>query len=208
MGVMAIATGLAAPAAKEEFAVIETPMGQIVVKFFPDVAPKHVESFKLHAAGGYFNGTTFHRVIPGFVIQGGDPNTRDSIRTNDGQGGHAAKFFGVGDEKNPETWMLPAEFNSRPHKRGALSMARAMDPNSAGSQFFICVADVNRLDGKYTVFGEVVQGMEAVDAIVAAPTPGKANPGYRGPDADNPISPVKMNVRPATDEDLKVKLPK
>ena len=83
---------------EEEVAVVSTRFGDMVLEFYPDVAPKHVESFKIHAKNGYFEGTTFHRVLPGFIIQGGDPNSRDNDSVNDGQGGHAAKYYGLGDE--------------------------------------------------------------------------------------------------------------
>ena len=138
-------------AKEEEVVVVSTRFGDMVLEFYPDVAPKHVESFKIHAQNGYFDGTTFHRVIPGFVIQGGDPNSRDDDKMNDGQGGHSAKYFGHGDESVTASWTLPAEFNDRPHVTGALSMARAQEDNSAGSQFFICAAPVHRLNNKYTV---------------------------------------------------------
>ena len=193
LGLVAI-FGLVPKGEGEEMVVINTDLGTITVKFFEDSAPKHVESFKLHAKNGYFDGTSFHRIIPGFVIQGGDPNTRDDDRSNDGMGGHAAKFYGVGKEDDPNTWMVPAEFNDRKHERGALSMARSQDPNSAGRQFFICTDPVYRLDGKYTVFGEVVEGMDVVDKIVNSETPRKKEPRYRGPDGDNPVEPIKMTM--------------
>ncbi len=168
----------------EDVAVISTRFGDMVVEFYPDVAPKHVESFNIHAKNGYFNGTTFHRVIPGFVIQGGDPNSRDDDRTNDGIGGDAAKYYGVGDDANDSTWMLPAEFNDKQHVTGALSMARSQDPNSAGSQFFVCAAPVYRLDSLYTVFGQVISGLEVIQEIVNAPRDKK----------DNPLDKVEMNI--------------
>ena len=178
----------------EKYAIIETGKGKMIVKFFPDIAPKHVESFKALIDQGYFNGTTFHRVIPGFVIQGGDPNSKDDDRSNDGMGGHAGKYFGIGDENNPETWTVPAEFNEKPHKRGILSMARSQNPDSGGSQFFVCVDNVPQLDNNYTVFGEVISGLEVIDKIVNSSTPGTQNPSYRGPDRDNPLEAVKMNI--------------
>ncbi len=138
------------------------PLGDIVIRFFPEVAPNHVANFVKLAREGLYNGTTFHRVIPGFMIQGGDPNSKSPDRSTHGLGGPGHR--------------LKAEFNSRPHKRGTLSMARANDPDSAGSQFFICVADANFLDWNYTVFGEVVSGMEVADAIVNAPRDGRDNP--------------------------------
>ena len=163
----------------KENAVISTQFGDIVLEFFDDIAPKHVESFKLHAQNGYYNGTTFHRVIPGFMIQGGDPLTRSDDRSRHGTGGNAAKYFGIGTESDESTWDLPAEFSPTPHERGILSMARSQNPDSGGSQFFICVADARFLDNQYTVFGKVVSGMDAVDAIVSAPRDARDNPNDR-----------------------------
>ena len=160
-------------------AVISTKFGDIVLEFFDDIAPKHVESFKLHAQNGYYNGTTFHRVIPGFMIQGGDPLTKSDDRSRHGTGGNAAKYFGIGTESDESTWDLPAEFSPTPHERGILSMARSQNPDSGGSQFFICVADARFLDNQYTVFGKVVSGMDAVDAIVSAPRDARDNPNDR-----------------------------
>jgi peptidyl-prolyl cis-trans isomerase B (cyclophilin B) len=138
------------------------PWGDIQLKFFPDVAPNHVQNMVKLAKDKCYDGTTFHRVIPGFMIQGGDPNSKDPDRSRHGMGGPGHR--------------VNAEFSQRPHKRGALSMARSQDPNSAGSQFFICVADSSFLDGQYTVFGEVVSGMETVDRIVNAQRDGNDNP--------------------------------
>ncbi len=146
-------------------AVIHTRLGDIKLRFFPEVAPNHVHNFIQLAQKGFYDKTTFHRVIPGFMIQGGDPNTKDDNRANDGQGGPG--------------YTLKAEFNKRPHQRGTLSMARAADPDSAGSQFFICVADAPHLDGQYTVFGEVVEGMETADKIVSQPADPRNNPKER-----------------------------
>ena len=160
-------------------AVISTQFGDIVLEFFDDIAPKHVESFKLHAQNGYYNGTTFHRVIPGFMIQGGDPLTKSEDRSRHGTGGNAAKYFGVGTESDESSWDLPAEFSATPHARGILSMARSNNPDSGGSQFFICVADARFLDNQYTVFGKVVSGMDVVDAIVSAPRDARDNPDDR-----------------------------
>ena len=111
---------------EERVAVISTKHGDMVVEFYPNVAPMHVESFIALAQEEYFNGTTFHRVIPGFVIQGGDPNSRLDNRALHGTGGRAGKFFGLGDENDPNTWLIPAEFNDIPHTKGILSMARTM----------------------------------------------------------------------------------
>ena len=143
-------------------AVIETKFGKIELKFFPEVAPNHVNNFIELAKKGFYDGTTFHRVIPGFMIQGGDPNSKDPDRKRHGMGGpgHTVK----------------AEFNQTPHKRGILSMARSSDPDSAGSQFFICVADAPFLDRQYTAFGQVTSGMEAVDKIVSQPRDKQDNP--------------------------------
>jgi peptidyl-prolyl cis-trans isomerase B (cyclophilin B) len=136
--------------------------GDIVLRFFPDVAPNHVKNFLDLAGKKFYDGTTFHRVIPGFMIQGGDPNSKNHDRASHGMGGPGHK--------------VKAEFNSKPHKRGVLSMARANDPDSAGSQFFICVADAHFLDWQYTAFGEVVSGMEVADRIVSARRDGRDNP--------------------------------
>ena len=153
-----------------QIAVIETNFGNIVIQLFPDVAPGHVENFVKLAQDGFYDGTTFHRVIPGFMIQGGDPNSKDDDRSNDGQGGPG--------------YTINAEFSDVPHKRGILSMARAQDPNSAGSQFFIVVADSNFLDGQYSVFGEVIEGMDVADKIVNVQRDGM----------DNPLEKVTMKV--------------
>ena len=153
-----------------QIAVIETNFGNIVIQLFPDVAPGHVENFVKLARDGFYDGSTFHRVIPGFMIQGGDPNSKDEDRSNDGQGGPG--------------YTINAEFSDVPHKRGILSMARAQDPNSAGSQFFIVVADSNFLDGQYTVFGEVIEGMDVADKIVNVERDGM----------DNPLEKVTMKV--------------
>jgi len=163
----------------DKVGVISTSMGDIVIEFYPEVAPKHVESFQILADEGYFDGSIFHRVIPGFVIQGGDPNSKSEDRSMHGMGGHAGKYYEIGKEENSDTWMVPAEFNAKPHSRGILSMARSQDPNSAGSQFFICVADVNQLDNKYTVFGNVLKGMDVVDRIVNSPRDKGDNPHQR-----------------------------
>lgn len=153
-------------------ATIETKFGTISLKLFPDVAPGHSENFLKLAATGFYDGTTFHRVIPGFMIQGGDPNSKDSSnRAQHGTGGPG--------------YTIDAEFNDRLHVRGALSMARSRDPNSAGSQFFIVVKDSAFLDGKYTVFGEVVSGMEVADKIVSV----------ERDERDNPQERIEMEVR-------------
>ncbi len=146
-------------------AVIETKFGNIELKFFPDVAPNHVNNFIELAKKGFYDGTIFHRVIPGFMIQGGDPNSKSANKATHGTGGPG--------------YTVKAEFNDKHHQRGILSMARAQDPNSAGSQFFICVADAAFLDKQYTVFGEVVSGMDVVDKIVSQPRDQRDNPNER-----------------------------
>jgi len=146
-------------------AVIETPHGNIEIRFFEDQAPGHVKNFKDLAQQGFYDGTTFHRVIPGFMIQGGDPNSKDHDKSGHGTGGPG--------------YTIKAEFNDVKHKRGVLSMARAQDPDSAGSQFFIVVKDSLFLDGQYTAFGEVVSGIDVADKIVDEPRDGGDNPEQR-----------------------------
>lgn len=133
-------------------AIIETNLGTIVFKLLPDLAPETVRNFETLSRNGFYNGTLFHRVIPGFMIQGGDPNTKAGNKSTWGTGGpgHTIK----------------AEFSSRSHHRGIVSMARSQDPNSAGSQFFIVTTDSTFLDRQYTVFGEVIEGMDVADKIV------------------------------------------
>jgi len=143
----------------ETVVTLKTNRGDIVLRFFPDSAPEHVKNFIWHAEHSYA-GCLFHRVIPGFMIQGGDPNSKDKDPANDGMGGYSYKGEGTN---------LPAEFNDRKHTRGILSMARSREPDSAGSQFFVMHADAPFLDGKYTIFGETIDGIEVVDAIVNTP---------------------------------------
>lgn len=162
-----------APKDGDKVGVLETGSGRIVFMFFPDVAPKHVERIQEILTKGIWNGTYFHRVIPGFMIQGGDPNTKDKDKANDGQGGWGS--------------MLKAEFNSIPHERGICSMARTGEPNSAQSQIFICHARAASLDNQYTVWGKVVEGMDVVDKIVNLKT-----------ENDNPIETAKATVTKAT----------
>ena len=155
----------------ETRAVIETKFGNIELRFFPDVAPNHVNNFIELSKKGFYDGTTFHRVIPKFMIQGGDPNTKSPDRSKHGMGGPG--------------YTVKAEFNEKPHKRGTLSMARSGHPDSAGSQFFVCVADSPFLDRQYTVFGEVVTGMDVVDQIVSQPRD----------KSDNPNEKIEMKVK-------------
>jgi peptidyl-prolyl cis-trans isomerase B (cyclophilin B) len=149
----------------ETTAIIETTLGNIELKFFPEVAPNHVKNFVDLAKKGFYDGTIFHRVIPGFMIQGGDPNSKNPDKSSHGMGGPG--------------YTVKAEFNDKPHKRGTLSMARAQDPDSAGSQFFICVADAAFLNKQYTAFGEVVSGMQVADKIVNQPKDRRDNPNER-----------------------------
>ena len=143
-------------------AVLKTNLGTIVFRFFEKDAPLHVANFKKLANSKFYDGTTFHRVIPGFMIQGGDPNSKDSDRSNDGTGNAG--------------YTIKSEFNQNKHLRGTVSMARAQDPNSASCQFFICVAPSPFLDGQYSVFGQVVEGMDVVDKIVSVKRDTRDNP--------------------------------
>ena len=156
---------LTAVVSAQEIAVIETKFGKIEMEFFADKAPGHVKNFKDLAKKGFYDGTIFHRVIPGFMIQGGDPNTKSDDRATHGMGGPGHS--------------IQAEFNDTPHKRGVLSMARSQNPNSAGSQFFIVVKKSSFLDGKYTAFGKVLSGMAVADQIVNAPRDKRDNPDER-----------------------------
>ncbi len=149
----------------ETKAVVETKFGNIEIKFFPDVAPNHVDNFIELSKKGFYDGTTFHRIIPGFMIQGGDPNSKNADKSTHGMGSPG--------------YTVKAEFNNRSHKKGTLSMARSADPDSAGSQFFICISDAPHLDGKYTVFGEVVSGIEVADKVVSQPRDRSDNPDER-----------------------------
>lgn len=147
---------------------IETNLGNISFKLLPELAPETVRNFEKLSKDGFYDGTLFHRVIPGFMIQGGDPNTKTDNKGSWGMGGPG--------------YNLKAEFNSRSHLRGIVSMARSQDPNSAGSQFFIMHADNAGLDNQYTVFGEVIEGMDVVDKITNVKT---ENP-------DRPVEKVQM----------------
>ncbi|MBN1543455.1 peptidylprolyl isomerase [candidate division KSB1 bacterium] len=155
------------PVADNEVAVLETNLGNLVIEFFPEKAPQHTAAFKRLVQAGYYDCTTFHRLVPEFMAQGGDILTRDADPQNDGNGP------GPG-------YRLMAEFNDIPHDRGILSMARSQDPNSAGSQFFICFSRqrTQHLDGKYTVFARVIEGeevLEQMEKIEVVP-----NPSYGG----------------------------
>jgi peptidyl-prolyl cis-trans isomerase B (cyclophilin B) len=142
--------------ASNEVAVIKTSEGDMVVQFWTDAAPNTVENFKKLARSGFYDGTIFHRVVKGFMIQGGDPNSKDPGKESSyGQGGPGYK--------------IKAEFNDRSHERGVISMARSSDPDSAGSQFFICLASVSRLDHQYTTFGKLIKGGDVLGKIGDTP---------------------------------------
>lgn len=146
----------------QEIAVISTKFGDMEIEFFDKKAPGHVKNFKDLSKKGFYDGTIFHRVIPGFMIQGGDPNTKTTDRSSYGMGGPG--------------YNIKAEFNDIPHDRGIVSMARSQDPDSAGSQFFIVVQNSHFLDNQYTVFGKVTKGMEVADKIVSQPKDSRDNP--------------------------------
>ena len=135
-----------------EVAVIKTSEGEMVAEFWPGVAPNTVENFKKLARSGFYDGTAFHRIVKGFMIQGGDPLTKDPAKES---------RYGTGDPG----YKIKAEFNDRSHERGVLSMARSSDPDSAGSQFFICLANVSRLDHQYTTFGKIIKGDDVLGKI-------------------------------------------
>jgi peptidyl-prolyl cis-trans isomerase B (cyclophilin B) len=161
---------------ENKVAELHTTAGDIDIRFFPDVAPNHVKNFLDLAEKGFYNGSKFHRVIPGFMIQGGDPNTISGDPRTWGTGGAKAN--------------VRAEFNTVTHKRGIVSMARSNDPNSASSQFFIVVADSKFLDRQYTVFGQVTKGMEVADKIVAEPRDRNDRP-------NNPTTITNITIRDA-----------
>jgi peptidyl-prolyl cis-trans isomerase B (cyclophilin B) len=149
------------PTASAEVAVLKTSYGDITISFWPDVAPKTVENFKKLARDGFYDGTAFHRIIKGFMVQGGCPNTKEGESGMPGTGGPGYK--------------IKAEFNTKSHVKGVISMARSAHPDSAGSQFFICHGDAKFLDRQYTAFGEVTDGLEVLEQIANVPT--KSNGG-------------------------------
>jgi cyclophilin family peptidyl-prolyl cis-trans isomerase len=165
---------------QNKVAELHTSAGEIDIRFYPDVAPNHVKNFIDLAEKGFYNGTKFHRVIPGFMIQGGDPNTVSGSPATWGTGGSG---------KN-----VSAEFNSVSHKRGIVSMARSSDPNSASSQFFIVTSDSTFLDNQYTVFGQVTKGMDVADKIVNAPKGAQDRP-------NSPTSIDKIVIRDAKSDE-------
>jgi len=147
----------AAMSEQKEVAVIKTSEGEMVAEFWPDVAPKTVENFKKLAKSGFYDGTAFHRVIKGFMIQGGDPLTKDESKQS---------RWGTGDPG----YKIDAEFNKKSHTKGVLSMSRSQDPNSAGSQFFICHGNPTFLDGQYTAFGKLIKGDDVLEKIATTAT--------------------------------------
>jgi peptidyl-prolyl cis-trans isomerase B (cyclophilin B) len=167
----------------DEVAVINTSAGELVLQFWPDVAPKTVENFKTLAKKGFYDGTAFHRIVKGFMIQGGDPLTKDAKREDE---------WGTGDPG----YKIKAEFNDKPHQRGVISMARSQHPDSAGSQFFICLGDAKFLDRQYTAFGKLIQGDDVLgklgDTVTTAGNSGeKSKPTQR-------ISVEKVEIVPAS----------
>jgi peptidyl-prolyl cis-trans isomerase B (cyclophilin B) len=158
-------------------ALIQTTAGNITLEFMPEIAPNHVANFLKLAEDGFYNGTRFHRTIPGFMIQGGCPNTKDLEK---------AHMWGTGGPGHS----VDQEFNATPHVRGIVSAARSQDENSAGSQFFLCHGDAGFLDNQYTVYGKMVDGDEALDAIANAP----CNPGGEGSTPVNPVEIVTITI--------------
>jgi cyclophilin family peptidyl-prolyl cis-trans isomerase len=153
-------------------------LGDILIEIYADVAPKHAHNFDSLVAAKFYDGTAFHRVIPGFMIQGGDPNSKNG----------PVNTWGYGD---PSQTKVPAEFSQTlQHKRGILSAARSQDPNSASSQFFICVADCPSLDKQYSIFGKVLSGMDVADKIVNSPRDAR----------DNPNTKIEMKIVKKTDK--------
>jgi peptidyl-prolyl cis-trans isomerase B (cyclophilin B) len=150
----------------KEVAVIKTTEGEMVIEFWPDVAPKTVENFKKLAGDGFYDGTAFHRVIKDFMIQGGDPLTKDPSKES---------VWGTGDPG----YKIKAEFNDKSHTRGVISMARSQHPDSAGSQFFICHGNPSFLDGQYTAFGKLIKGDEVLEKIATTPTHPPDRPNKR-----------------------------
>ena len=150
-----------------EHAILKTSYGEMTIAFWPEVAPKTVENFKKLAREGFYNGTAFHRIIKGFMIQGGCPNSKKGASGQPGTGDPGYK--------------IKAEFNAKPHTRGVLSMARSSSPDSAGSQFFICHGDAKFLDRQYTAFGKLVKGDDVLEAIATVPTggPERSTPSER-----------------------------
>ena len=162
-----------------EVAVIKTNEGEMVVQFWTDAAPNTIENFKKLARQGFYDGTIFHRIVKGFMIQGGDPNSKDPAKES---------AYGAGGPG----YKIKAEFNNHSHDRGVISMARGPDPDSAGSQFFICLAPVRRLDGQYTTFGKLIKGDDVLDKIGNTPVEGNAQGEMSKPTKRVVIESVKI----------------
>jgi peptidyl-prolyl cis-trans isomerase B (cyclophilin B) len=162
-----------------EVAVIKTNEGEMVVQFWTDAAPNTIENFKKLARQGFYDGTIFHRIVKGFMIQGGDPNSKDPAKES---------AYGAGGPG----YKIKAEFNNHSHDRGVISMARGPDPDSAGSQFFICLAPVRRLDGQYTTFGKLIKGDDVLDKIGSTPVEGNAQGEMSKPTKRVVIESVKI----------------
>jgi len=145
-----------APSTVNEVAVFKTAYGEMTISFWPDVAPNTVANFKKLARAGFYDGTAFHRIIKGFMIQGGCPHTKPGESGQPGTGGPG--------------WKVKAEFNPRPHLRGVISMARSSHPDSAGSQFFLCHGEAKFLDGQYTAFGQLTAGDDVLERLANVPT--------------------------------------
>ena len=187
---LGIALGISTGCTKEnqsmntsnEVAVIKTGEGDMVVEFWTDAAPNTIDNFKKLARAGFYNGTAFHRIVKGFMIQGGDPLTKDLANES---------RFGTGDPG----YKIKAEFNDHSHDRGVISMARSQDPDSAGSQFFICLAPVHRLDHQYTTFGKLIKGDDVLEKIGNTPVT------FSGGEMSKPLKRVeikKIEIVPAS----------
>ena len=163
----------------DEVAVIKTNEGEMVVQFWTDAAPNTIENFKKLAREGFYNGTIFHRIVKDFMIQGGDPNSKDPAKQNSYGQGHPG-------------YKIKAEFNDHPHDRGVISMARGPDPDSAGSQFFLCLAPVHRLDHQYTTFGKLIKGDDVLDKIGNTPVERNAQGEVSKPSKRVTIDSVKI----------------
>ena len=147
---------MSTPATTKENAILKTSYGDITLAFWPDIAPKTVENFKKLARSGFYDGTAFHRIIKGFMVQGGCPNTKVGEKGMPGTGGPG--------------WQVKAEFNAKTHVRGVISMARSSNPDSAGSQFFLVHGDAKFLDRQYTAFGEIIAGDDVLEKLASVPT--------------------------------------
>lgn len=170
------------PKPSAEVAVITTAGGEMVVEFWPDVAPKTVENFITLAKKGFYDGTAFHRIVKGFMVQGGDPKSKDAALEQE---------WGTGDPG----YKIKAEFSDRKHARGVLSMARSASPDSAGSQFFICLDAAPFLDGKYTVFGKVIKGEDVLVKIGETPVSASGNGEMSKPQTRIGVTSIKIVPR-------------